>query len=119
MSMPTIPNLTPEIDLKPGDVALTLLMSIALEEIGLAHIINAEGEKIQAVLGTLNYDPAGGYSAPSLEALLAINESVRETLETVITKEAFLNFKFEKVLKFLAAYPAAGYPAAPPPPPSP
>ncbi len=49
--MPSIPDITPEI--KFGrDQALTLLLAfIALEELGSAHILNAEEEKIQAIYG--------------------------------------------------------------------
>ena len=46
--------------------------------------------------------------------ILDINQSVRDTLEVVITKEAFLNMKFEKVLRVLEyAQETSGYPAAP------
>jgi hypothetical protein len=47
MSMPNIPDITPDIDLKREDVINLLLTSIALEEIGISHILNAEGEKLQ------------------------------------------------------------------------
>ena len=36
------------------DEALTMIVaSIAMEELALSHILNAEGEKLQYVLGTL------------------------------------------------------------------
>lgn len=53
MSTPNIPDICPDICLCFEDVIKLLLSSIALEELGLAHIINAEGEKIQSFLGTL------------------------------------------------------------------
>ena len=55
LGMPNIPDIMPQIDLE-RDEALTfpppppLLASIALEEIGLAHILNSEGEKLQQIL---------------------------------------------------------------------
>ncbi|SDC78460.1 hypothetical protein SAMN05421737_1193, partial [Shouchella lonarensis] len=52
MSQPSMPNFTPTITLTRSDVINLLLASIAMEEMGLAHIINAEGEKIQYALGT-------------------------------------------------------------------
>ncbi len=52
LSYPNIPNITPAIALSRDDVVNLLFSSIAMEALGLAHIINAEGEKIQFVLGT-------------------------------------------------------------------
>lgn len=46
MSLPNIPDIAPEISLNRCESINLLLSSIALEEIGLSHIINAEGEKI-------------------------------------------------------------------------
>jgi len=54
-----------------------ILLSIAMEEYGLSHIINAEGEKIQYVLGTLSGIP--GPDA-SVEDVLKVNESVKNLL---------------------------------------
>jgi len=48
-----------------------------MEEFGLSHIINAEGEKIQYVLGTLEGIPGPG---ASVEDVLKVNESVKDLL---------------------------------------
>ena len=97
MSFPNIPNVTPSINIDRGDVINLLLASIAFEELGLAHIINAEAEKIQFALGTLN-----GTNLPPSEAtlpnLLEVNNSVRKTLKTVLKNEMLLQFKMEDVL---------------------
>ncbi|SFX30094.1 hypothetical protein SAMN04487866_10410, partial [Thermoactinomyces sp. DSM 45891] len=53
MSQANIPNISPNISITREDAVNLLLSSIALEELGLSHIINAEGEKLQYVLGTL------------------------------------------------------------------
>ncbi|HUS88115.1 MAG TPA: hypothetical protein VMW91_01900 [Desulfosporosinus sp.] len=53
MSFPNIPDVTPNININVEDAINLLLASIAFEELGLAHVINAEAEKIQFVLGTL------------------------------------------------------------------
>lgn len=53
LSNPSIPNISPTINLTRDDVINLLLSSIAMEELALAHIINAEGEKLQFALGTL------------------------------------------------------------------
>jgi hypothetical protein len=97
MSMPTIPNITPTINIDREDVINLLLASIAFEELGLAHLINAEAEKIQAVLGTLE-GGASGLTGCSIDDLLKINKSVRRTLEDIIKKEMLLQFKLENVL---------------------
>ena len=51
MSMPTFPVVDPPIDRE--DAVNQILSSIAMEELGLSHILNAEGEKLQYILGTL------------------------------------------------------------------
>lgn len=90
MSMPTVPNITPEIILKRNEVLNLLLTSIALEEIGLSHIINAEGEKIQKMVKD---------HCLSLSDALALNNSVERMLRNVIKTEMLLQFKLEDVLK--------------------
>lgn len=99
MSFPNIPNITPHISLTRCETVNLLLSSIALEEIALAHIINAEAEKIQFVLGTLH--PHLSPEPPNLSQLLEINHSVRGTLHDVIKKEILLQMKFENVLTLL------------------
>lgn len=103
MSLPNIPNITPTISISRTEVINLLLASIALEELGLAHIINAEAEKIQFVLGTLN---GGSHVTPTVPDLIAIDESVQTTLKEVIKKEMLLEFKLEEVLKIPTAAPA-------------
>lgn len=90
MSMPNIPDIKPHIDIEKKDVVNLLLSSIALEEIGLSHIINAEGEKIQEVLR----------GRPCMDELLTIDKSVQTTLRDIIKKEILLEFKFENVLEY-------------------
>lgn len=53
MSQANIPNITPAISLTRDEVVNLILSSIAMQELGLSHIINAEAEKIQYALGTL------------------------------------------------------------------
>lgn len=95
LSFPNIPNVTPSIDLSREDVINLLLASIAFEELGLAHIINSEAEKIQAVLGTL---PDTDLGVTSLSELLATNQSVNRTLKTALKTQMLLQFKMEDIL---------------------
>lgn len=83
MSQPNIPNISPNITISRDDVINLLLASIALEELGLAHIINAEGEKLQYALGTLP-----GLTTPAtLEEILLVNSSVQDMLALAIKKK--------------------------------
>ncbi|RAV22924.1 hypothetical protein [Paenibacillus contaminans] len=96
MSQANIPNITPIITITAGQAYTLLLTSIALEELSLAHIVNSEAEKIQYVLGTLS--PGQPAVFPTISDLLTINESVIQTLDSVIKKEMLLQMKLEHVL---------------------
>ena len=107
MSFPNIPPVNACVNITTEDSANLLLASIAFEELGLAHIINAEAEKIQYVLGTLE-DPQEGCTPkcpppkpPTTDELLEINRAVNETLKNVIRKEMLLQLKLEDTLTFL------------------
>lgn len=96
MSFPTIPNVTPSINLSCDQVVNLLLASIAFEELGLAHLINSEAEKIQFVLGTL---PGQTTSVPpTFGNLISINRSVESMLRTIVKQQMLLQFKLEDVL---------------------
>lgn len=83
-------DITPLIKLKRKDVVHLVIASIALEELSLAHILNAEGEKLQAVL-EMN---------PCMSEILEVNRSVQITLRSVINKQMLLQFKLEDILAF-------------------
>jgi hypothetical protein len=104
MSQANIPNITPTISITIGDSISLLLASIAFEELALAHIVNAEAEKIQFVLGTLS-GVARITPAATLSDLLAIDASVSKTLQDVIKKEILLQFKLENILASLPITP--------------
>jgi hypothetical protein len=78
------------------DQAITdLLESIALEETGLAHIINAEGEKIQKCIEV----------SQNFNQLLAVNDSVSDTLKNIIKLQMLLQFKLEEISKIGCCHP--------------
>ena len=93
MSLPSFPVSGPPIERE--DAVNQILSSIAMEEPGLGHILNAEGEKLQYILGTLP-----GLSGPpaTVGDVLAANDSVRGMLETAAQNQLFLKTKMQKAL---------------------
>ena len=93
MSLPSFPTVDPPIERE--DAVNQILSSIAMEELGLSHILNAEGEKLQYILGTLP-----GLSGPpaTVSDVLAANESVRSMLETAVQNQLFLKSKMQGAL---------------------
>lgn len=91
MGMPKIPdgNHRPSLE----ETLIDLLESIALEEMALAHLMNAEAEKVQAFVGErLNFP-----TNPTNEEILKFNVSVTRFMETLMFKELFLLRKLETV----------------------
>ncbi|MFJ8268107.1 hypothetical protein [Peribacillus asahii] len=95
MSMPSIPKEPHRPNRK--EVAIDLLESIALEEIALSHIMNAEAEKIQAFVGKhLNFP-----THPESRDIIKFNKGVNQLLETIVMKEWLLLKKLENVMEFM------------------
>ncbi|MFD2117856.1 collagen-like protein [Paenibacillus yanchengensis] len=96
MSQPNIPDINPQISITRDDAVNLVLSSIAMEELGISHILNAEGEKIQYVLGTLNGMTG---TNPTIDQLLQINDSVANVLDSATRKQMFLQSKMKSVLQ--------------------
>ena len=92
MSMPNIPNLNPQISVSRDDAVNIILTSIGMEELSLAHILNAEAEKIQFALGTL--ETAGG-QASSMTDILETNKLASKMVRNVIKNQMLLSMKME------------------------
>lgn len=100
MSLPNFPPISPDLT---RDQALNMILaSIAMEELGLSHIINAEGEKIQYVLGTLSECP--GPDA-NIHELVEVNNSVGAMLGSIMQNQMFLKNKLDRVLDFIGKGP--------------
>ncbi len=93
MGMPNIPDFKPDIDISFEETIRLLLSSIALEELSLAHIMNAEAEKIQEVTKCSGSN--------KMNDLICIDKSVDRVLRDVIKKEILLQFKFENILDLM------------------
>ncbi|GIN20994.1 hypothetical protein [Siminovitchia fordii] len=89
MSLPNIPDIKPDICLDRCEVIDLLLSSIAMEEIGLSHILNAEAEKLQYLLET---------KSDCLQDFWKINDSVIKTLRTIVKSQILLQFKLEDII---------------------
>lgn len=63
-----------------------IIESVALEESALAHILNAESEKLLAVVNDENV---------SAQQLLAINQSVESTISAILRLEMILQAKLK------------------------
>lgn len=93
MSMPEIPESKHRPTLH--QVIIDLLESIALEEIALSNLINAESEKIQAFVGKRLDFP----SSPSTFQIIEFNQSINRIMETILMKEWLLLKKLETVME--------------------
>jgi hypothetical protein len=89
MSMPDIPDKIRRHGMSRQDANNLLLVSIAMEEMALSHILNAQGEKIQHALA----------GCMPREDWRDLEESIGRTLSHVIKKELLLLLKLEEVLE--------------------
>lgn len=99
VSMPEIPEGTNRPNL--NETLIDLLESIALEEMALAHLMNAKADEIQAFVGNNLDFPTN----PSNADILRFDVSVTRFMETLMFKELFLLRKLETALT-LRAQPA-------------
>lgn len=91
MGMPQFPDISGP---APQDQIIDrLLETVALEELALAHLINAEAEKVQAVAAAGVMGPISG------EDLEAINRSVADVLKEAAVKEDRLRRKLDRILQ--------------------
>ena len=105
MSMPSFPP--NGADMTREEALTMIIASIAMEELALSHILNAEGEKLQYILGTL----PGSRPCAAPKDVLAVNKSVTVLLEAVTQNQMLLKNKLERVLE------ACPLPEPPCPPP--
>jgi hypothetical protein len=112
----------PEIELEPisrEDALAAILGSIALQEAAMAHIMNADGEKLQRAINLADPEVMQGTGGPSMTpaglkytgagtgptdiGLLDVNENVGDMLDNSREFELALRDKMNGVLKFFNA----------------
>lgn len=89
MGLPTFPDISGPAP--QPEIIDRLLETVALEELALAALINAEAEKVQAVAAVV-VGPIGP------EELAAINASVSAVIEQAGKKEQYLAQKLARIL---------------------
>lgn len=96
MSQPTIPMISPE---TMRDAAYNLLLaSIAMEEIGLNNIKNADGDKIEQVASILIGKENAGVA---VDRILEINKIIGSLVDAIMQNQALLKGRLEKILSAL------------------
>ncbi|HZJ85293.1 MAG TPA: hypothetical protein VFD02_07115, partial [Syntrophomonadaceae bacterium] len=95
----------PHISITYEDAINLLLTSIAMEEISLSKMLDAETEKILSVLGDceVHKNDIKGHriSNYSPNEIIAINKSVNDTVKNMIKLQMLLQFKLESVKEML------------------
>lgn len=100
MSQPTFPDVNPDMTC---DYALNMILtSIAMEEMALGNIVNAESEKLKYIIEELSLCIPGRHN---LNCILAVNQSVTRLLDSVAQNQMLLKNKMERVLQ---AMPSSG-----------
>lgn len=92
MSLPTFPQVDPPLT-REGSLN-EIIASIAAEELSLSHILNAEGEKLQYVLGTL----PGLSEAAAMDEVMRVNQSVQDTLSDIMEQQMLLTSKLSAAM---------------------
>lgn len=94
MSMPTIPDINPNIDISREEAINILLASIGLEEMAIAELMKAESLKLKEVL-KCTCDPC---------KILEINKSIESIIKSLLSYETILQTKLRDVMEFDSHY---------------
>lgn len=100
MGLPTIPDITPKIDIQREDVINLFLASIAMEEMSLSHIMDAEAQNAQCLLGMFDGQNS---TPPSIDDLIKINDCMDQILDKVNKNQMLLHVKLRDILTLIGA----------------
>ncbi len=89
MGMPQLPDDSNRPDL--DEVFIDLFESIALEEIAISSILNAEADKLQALVKSFKENPT------DIRALDKVSSNLNQTISNLIIKEWLLLSKFNNI----------------------
>lgn len=95
MSFPNIPDITPDINITFEEAINLLLTSIAMEEVSLSKLLDAETNKIQCVLDDCKHKDS------LLNDAIRINKSVDDTIKNMIKMQMLLQFKLENIKEII------------------
>lgn len=110
MSFPNIPDINPYINIKFEDSINLLLTSIAMEELSLSKLMDAETNKILCVLNDCKpHDCKNEHcgccgscsKSNTLQDALEINKSVDDMIKNMIKLQMLLQFKFDNIKEIL------------------
>lgn len=113
MSMPNIPDIKPDISVSRQEAINVILSSIGMEELSLAHMLNAEAEKVQYALGTL--ESCRSQPQP-IHTIIEVNKTSGKVLKDIIKNQIILLMKFEDVIDMIKEEENPPYPPPCPPP---
>jgi hypothetical protein len=99
MSMPSFPEINP--DITRENAINMIITSIAMEELALSHIMNAEGEKLQYVLKKMESCDDSCDNKYSIKELLLVNKSITDLLDSVSQNQMLLKSKMNRALDAL------------------
>jgi len=91
----SIPEFSTNTSISREDAVNQIIASIAMEELSLSQIINAEGEKLQYVLGTLS---GSTDSSATIEEVLEINKSISDVLQSALETQTVLSDQLRDTL---------------------
>ncbi|WP_256761495.1 hypothetical protein [Cohnella sp. WQ 127256] len=94
MSQPSIPNITPTISISRQQAISLLLSSIAMDELAVSHLINAEAEKIQAFVGHVSECCNIG-----TKDFIRFNNGVSHFIEGVTMKQWLALNKLDRIIQ--------------------